>query len=99
MQRREFLKKSAGALALAAWAAPAFAAEEASPAGSGANRPIHKAIMWGTVGVKGSLGEQMKNIKEAGFGGVGRNSNMNQEGVHRASGDDRSVCPCLSTPE
>ena len=95
MQRREFLKKSASALALAAWAAPAFAAEEASPASSGAKRPIHKAIMWGTVGVKGSVAEKMKAIKEAGFEGAEMNSHMNQDEVLRARDENGLIIPSV----
>src|SRR5437868_4942419 len=95
MQRREFLKKSAGALALAAWAGPAFAAEEASPASSGAKRPIHKAIMWGTVGVKGSVAEKMKAVKEAGFEGVEMNSHMNQDEVLRARDENGLIIPSV----
>ena len=45
-------------MALAALAPSALAAEAAAAAGSA--RPIRKAIMWGTVGVKGSVLEKMK---------------------------------------
>ncbi|MEN9574851.1 MAG: hypothetical protein RL514_2706 [Verrucomicrobiota bacterium] len=44
-------------------------------------RTIEKAIMWGTVGVKGSVLEKMKLVKEAGFTGVEPNGGMSREDV------------------
>ena len=44
-------------------------------------REIQKAIMWGTVGVKGSVLEKMKLVKEAGFTGVEPNGGMSREDV------------------
>ena len=79
MHRREFLMTSAGALALAASAPGAFAAEIAAP-----KRAIKKGIMWGTVGVKGSVLEKMQAIKEAGFEGTEMMSHMDQDEVLRA---------------
>jgi hexulose-6-phosphate isomerase len=79
MHRREFLMTSAGALALAASAPGAFAAETAAP-----KRAIKKGIMWGTVGVKGSVLEKMKAIKEAGFEGTEMMSHMDQDEVLRS---------------
>jgi hexulose-6-phosphate isomerase len=70
---------SAGALALAASAPGAFAAETAAP-----KRTIKKGIMWGTVGVKGSVLEKMKAIKEAGFEGTEMMSHMDHDEVVRA---------------
>ena len=57
--RRDFLKTSGAALALAAAGPQLFAAEEKAPA---SKRSIKKAIMWATVGVKGSVAEKMKAI-------------------------------------
>jgi L-ribulose-5-phosphate 3-epimerase len=79
MHRREFLMTSAGALALGASAPGAFAAETAAP-----KRAIKKGIMWGTVGVKSSVLEKMKAIKEAGFEGTEMMSHMDQDEVLRA---------------
>jgi hexulose-6-phosphate isomerase len=83
MHRREFLKTGSGALALAALAPSAFAAEEkaAVPA---PKRAIKKGIMWGTVGVKGTMLEMMKAVREAGFEGVEMVSHMDVEEVLRA---------------
>jgi len=93
LPRREFLKTSAGALALAAFSPRAFAAEE--PSNPGAKRPIRKAIMWGTVGVKGSVAEKMKAVKAAGFEGVEMNSHMDQDEVLRARDDNGLVIPSV----
>jgi L-ribulose-5-phosphate 3-epimerase len=84
MYRREFLKTSAGALALAALAPGAFAAEEKKLEAAAPKRAIKKGIMWGTVGVKGSILEKMKAIKEAGFEGTEMMSHMDQDEVLRA---------------
>jgi L-ribulose-5-phosphate 3-epimerase len=80
MRRREFLKNSAGALALAALAPGPLAAEDKQPA-AGPKRAIKKGIMWGTVGVKGSVLEKMQAIKEAGFAGTEMMSHMDQDEV------------------
>jgi len=84
MHRREFLKTGTGVLALAALAPGAFAAEEETSAAAASKRAIKKGIMWGTVGVKGSILEKMKAIKEAGFDGTEMMSHMDQDGVVRA---------------
>jgi L-ribulose-5-phosphate 3-epimerase len=82
MRRREFLRNSATALALAALAPGAFAAE-AEPAAA-PKRTLKKGIMWGTVGVSGTVRDKMKAIKEAGFEGAEMVSHMNQDEVLRA---------------
>src|ERR1039457_4355707 len=84
MHRREFLKTSAGALALTALAPGAFAAEEKTPEAAAPKRAIKKGIMWATVGIKGSVLEKMKAIKEAGFEGTEMMSHMDQDEVLRA---------------
>ena len=96
MKRREFLKQSGTAVALAALAPHALAADEQAPESSaGPKRPIKKAIMWGTVGVKGSVAEKMRAVKEAGFAGVEMNSHMDQEEVLRARDDTGLVIPSV----
>src|SRR5512138_3469496 len=77
MNRRHFIK-GAGALALAT-IAPHLLAADAKP-----KRPLKRGIMWGTVGVKGSVLEKMKVVAEAGFDGAEMNSHMNQDEVIRA---------------
>jgi len=78
MKRREFLVRTAAGLSLAALAPNAL------PAAETPKRPLKKGIMWGTVGVKGSVLEKMKVVKEAGFDGAEMNSHMDQEEVLRA---------------
>ena len=94
MHRREFLKTSAGALALAALAPGAWAAEEKAPAAA-PKRAIKKGIMWGTVGVKGSVLEKMKAVKAAGFEGAEMNSHMDQEEVLRARDETGLMIPSV----
>src|SRR5438045_823206 len=95
MKRREFLKHSVGMLALAALAPGATAADQVLIQQPGAKRLIHKAIMWGTVGVKGSIAEKMKMVKEAGFEGAEMNSHMNQDEVVRARDDAGLIIPSV----
>ena len=78
--RRDFLKTSTATLALAALGSAALAAQEKSSVG----RTMKKAIMWGTVGVKGTTLEKMKAVKAAGFDGAEMNSHMDQDEVLRA---------------
>jgi len=84
MNRREFFKNSLGAVAVAAVTPHVLAAGNSPQANTGSKRPIRKAIMWGTVGVEGSVLEKMKVVKEAGFEGVEMNSHMDQDEVLRA---------------
>ena len=85
MNRREFVRTGGSALALAAIAPTALAADQETLTTSPLpKRPLKKAIMWGTVGVKGSVLEKMKAVKAAGFEGVEMNSHMDQEEVLRA---------------
>ncbi len=84
MHRREFLRTSTSALALAALAPSVFAAEEKKPEATSPKRAIKPGIMWATVGVKGSVLEKMKAIKEAGFEGTEMMSHMDQDEVLRA---------------
>ena len=70
MNRREFLSNTAGAMALAAAAPHALAAgEPGAPSTPTPKRQLKKGIMWGTVGVKGSVLEKMKAVKVQGGGG------------------------------
>ena len=95
MQRREFLRKGAGALALTALGPAGLAVGEAKAESPGRKRPIHKAIMWGTVGVKGSVLEKMKAVKAAGFEGTEMNSHMDQDEVMRARDETGLVIPSV----
>lgn len=82
MNRREFLKSSGAALVLATFSGPALAGQEASSTAN--KRGIKKAIMWDASGLKGSVMERMKVIKEAGFDGAEMASHMDQDEVLKA---------------
>src|SRR5271169_1207589 len=84
MNRSEFVQTGATTLTLAALAPSALAAEMQAPAAATSGRTVKKGIMWGTVGVKGSVLEKMKAIKEAGFEGTEMMSHMDQDEVLRA---------------
>src|ERR1700740_2302824 len=56
---------------------------------------IRKAIMGAPVGMKGTLVEKMKAIKDAGFEGVEMMSHMNQEEVLRARDEAGLVIPSV----
>src|SRR5437660_5069871 len=97
MNRRDFLKSGAQALALAAVAPSAFSADQITLAAADAipKRTIHKAIMWGTVGLKGSVLEKMQAIKAAGFEGTEMMSHMDQEDVLHARDETGLVIPSV----
>lgn len=79
--RREFLKRSGGAVALAALT-PGFLTAAEAPARP--KRDLKKAIMYETVGMKGTVLEKFQAIKEAGFEGVEPLGGMNQDEVVKA---------------
>lgn len=74
LQRREFLRLGSAGLAALALGADAPAKK----------RPIEKAIMYATIGVKGSVLEKFTAVKAAGFTGVEAMSHMNQDEVVKA---------------
>lgn len=81
LTRRRFLTNSAAAVTLAALTPPLFAAAEtAAPT----KRKLRKGIMWGTVGVKGSVLEKMRAVKAAGYDAVEMASHMDQAEVLKA---------------
>ncbi|MBI3417250.1 MAG: sugar phosphate isomerase/epimerase [Verrucomicrobia bacterium] len=82
LTRRSFLKSSAMTFA-AASIAPAFL-NRASAATASKQRDIKKAIMYATVGVKGSVLEKFHAVKDAGFGGIEPMGGMDQKEVLEA---------------
>jgi L-ribulose-5-phosphate 3-epimerase len=93
MNRRKFIKTGTGALALAALGPDSLAADQdTTPA---TKRGIKKGIMWGTVGVPGSVLEKMKAVKAAGFDGAEMDSHMDQEEVLRAREATGLVIPSV----
>jgi L-ribulose-5-phosphate 3-epimerase len=79
MQRRDFLKLGSG-LALAA-VTPLAARADDPPA---KKRTIKKAVMYATIGIKGSVLEKLQALKAAGFEGVEPMSHMDQDEVLKA---------------
>src|SRR5258706_9522031 len=96
MKRRHFLKAGSGALTLAALSPIAFGCgAEAVEDSATSKRELKKGIMWATVGVKGSVLEKMKAIKEAGFEGVEMMSHMDQDEVLRARDETGLIIPSV----
>ena len=82
LNRRDFLRVGGSALAFATLPAGSSAAAESASAPR--KRRIKKAIMYATVGLKGSGLEKFTAIKEAGFEGVEPMSHMDQDDVMKA---------------
>jgi hexulose-6-phosphate isomerase len=76
LHRRDFLKLAAVSATAAALTPASLRAAAASKAA-----PLKKAIMWGSIGVKGSVMEKMQAAKAAGFEGVEPMSHMAQDEV------------------
>lgn len=91
VSRREFL----GTAAAAAFASPLALAADAAPA----SRKIKKAIMYATIGFKGSVAEKLKAVKAAGFEGVEPMSHMKQDEVVKALEDSglKAASVCCAT--
>jgi len=86
MKRRNFIKNTivaTGALTLPLSTNNLFAGNSvaASPAITPAAAGFQKSIMWGTVGVPGSVLDKCKAVKEAGFHGIEPNSHMDRKEV------------------
>ena len=73
MNRRSFLKVTAGAAATAAFLPRSHAAAP--------KRKLRKAIMYSTIGMKGTVLEKFRAMKEAGFEGVEPMGGMDREEV------------------
>src|SRR3982751_1845975 len=73
INRRSFLEVTCAAAAIAALGPAAYCAAP--------KRNLRKAIMYSTIGVKGSVLEQFRAMKEAGFEGVEPMGGMNREEV------------------
>jgi len=82
LNRREFIRAGSGTLAALPLGPSHLGAADSVAAPT--KRKIRKAIMYGTVGLKGSVLEKFKAIKEAGFEGVEPMSHMNQDEVVKA---------------
>ena len=82
MKRRNFIKNTI--LATGAFSLP-LAGNRTYARSSVATPPaaysFKKSIMWGTVGIQGSVLDKCKAVKEAGFAGIEPNSHMNRQEV------------------
>jgi len=92
LTRREFFQVAGSAAATVSLASLAGGAAD-QPA---KKRKIQKAIMYATIGYKGTVLEKFKAVKEAGFDGVEPMSHMNQDEVVKALAESglkaASVC-------
>src|SRR4051795_6620450 len=73
LNRRSFLKVTVGAAAMAALGPRGYCAAP--------KRNLRKAIMYATIGMKGSVLEQFRAMKEAGFDGVEPMGGMKRDEV------------------
>src|SRR3982751_848621 len=73
INRRSFLEVTCAAAAIAALGPAAYSAAP--------KRNLRKAIMYSTIGVKGSVLEKFRVMKEAGFEGVEPMGAMNRDEV------------------
>ncbi len=80
MNRRRFLQTTGTALAIGAIAQPLLRSQATPPK----KRNIRKAIMYGTIGLKGSIAEKLRAVKAAGFEGVEPMSHLPQEEMVQA---------------
>ena len=83
MNRRNFIKNSliaTGTLSVASFDNVAAIASE-MVVGRAPQSGFKKSIMWGTVGIQGTVLEKCKAIKEAGFDGIEPNSHMDRQEV------------------
>ncbi|MDR1097689.1 MAG: sugar phosphate isomerase/epimerase, partial [Tannerella sp.] len=100
MERRNFIRKTllaAGALSVASTGnlVSATGAAGSSTAGNSSGRknaspdspamtPLLKSIMWGTVGLQGSVADKCRAVKAAGYNGIEPNSHMDRNEVSDA---------------
>ncbi|MDR2138363.1 MAG: sugar phosphate isomerase/epimerase [Tannerella sp.] len=79
MQRRKFIKNTLLASGALTWPSTVAGLHFSVPAASEAT--FRKSIMWGTVGMEGSVLDKCKAIKAAGYAGIEPNSHMNRAEV------------------
>jgi hexulose-6-phosphate isomerase len=83
MQRRNFIKNTllaTGAFSVASFDSLASIASQMEVNNS-SRTELKKSIMWGTVGMEGSVLDKCKAIKAAGFEGIEPNSHMDRKEV------------------
>jgi L-ribulose-5-phosphate 3-epimerase len=95
LNRRDFLALGGGALAATALA-PVGVMAVSDPT---KKRALRKAIMYATIGFKGSVLDKFQAVRAAGFEGVEPMSHMNQDEVVKALDDTglKAASVCCST--
>ncbi len=83
MDRRDFLSHSGSVLGLGALAPGALAQDKKELGTAAPRRPLKKGIARAAAGVKGSVLENTKAVRAAGFDGVEMTSDLDQEAVLR----------------
>lgn len=86
MKRRNFIKNTilaTGALSFSSLRGESFAGNSVSATSRSApgSKEFRKSIMWGTVGMEGTVLDKCKAIKAAGFDGIEPNSHMDRKEV------------------
>jgi hexulose-6-phosphate isomerase len=81
MQRRQFIKNTlitAGAWSVSSAVDATFVAQNGESVAREQDYALRRSIMWGSVGVEGSVLEKCRAVKAAGFDGVEPNSHMDR---------------------
>ncbi|MDR2918172.1 MAG: sugar phosphate isomerase/epimerase [Tannerella sp.] len=85
MERRKFIKNailSTGLLAIPSMRMSGYeAVKESAPTVHAPHQKYRRSIMWGTVGLEGTVLEKCQAIKAAGFDGIEPNSHMDRKEV------------------
>lgn len=99
LNRREFLQSGGRVVTLVAFAPTVLGAANDAAVPAPKKRNLKKGIMYATVGVKGSVLDKFKAVKEAGFEGIEPMSHMNQDEVVKALEDTglKAGSVCCST--
>jgi L-ribulose-5-phosphate 3-epimerase len=92
--RRSFIRNAAIITPGAALAPHLLAAQSGSK-----KRALKKAMMWDTIGYKGTVMEKCRAVKAAGFDGIEPSSHMNQDEVVKAMDETglKAASVCCST--
>ena len=92
--RRKFIQSTSILFAGATFSTPSLTAEEKPK-----KRQFEKAIMYATIGYKGSVLEKFRAMKEAGFKGIEAMSHMKQDEVVKAFEETGLKCAsvCCAT--
>ncbi|MDR1780088.1 MAG: sugar phosphate isomerase/epimerase [Tannerella sp.] len=79
MERRTFIKSTIATMGAMAVGNTGFASPSLASADEKQASGLRRSIMWGTIGLQGSILEKCKAVKAAGFDGVEPNSHTNRQ--------------------